>query len=465
MRVRGISINGRLTDMGKSHVSYDDAKPFLSENSQHNSWILNFGSGNLNNNNKYNSNYVRPCTASIDFRIFQDSMFEAYEDCLIGKRSSPQALEYIPSASVDVCRLAWEVYNFSYEPATSTCFMVTFPKLREVFAANFRDRIIHHWICLRLNPLFEKRNEALGNVSHACRKGYGTISAIKQVEAGIENVSHNMQKEAWIYKGDIVGFFMNINKQKMFEVLKELIEKKYFASDKSILLFLVKVTVFHSPEKNCFIKSPFELWKKIKPDKSLFYNGEGIGEPIGNLTTQLFAGYYMSFLDEFVERLFERKNYSYTRSVDDFVIVCDDRAFLKQAIKLIMNFTHNELKVECHRDNVYFQPASHGVKFLGQIIKYKRRYTINRTVGRMTNRVKQCLLECENGSMTLLRAEHWAMVLNSYFGFLVQSNSWRIRKKVMAMLTPSFYQYYYIVNSRTVRIKNKYKHESNRLCY
>lgn len=96
MRVRGISINGRLTDMGKSHVSYDDAKPFLSENSQHNSWILNFGSGNLNNNNKYNSNYVRPCTASIDFRIFQDSMFEAYEDCLIGKRSSPQALEYIP---------------------------------------------------------------------------------------------------------------------------------------------------------------------------------------------------------------------------------------------------------------------------------------------------------------------------------------------------------------------------------
>ena len=54
MRVRGISINGRLTDMGKSHVSYDDAKPFLSENSQHYSWILYFGSGNLGNDSKYN---------------------------------------------------------------------------------------------------------------------------------------------------------------------------------------------------------------------------------------------------------------------------------------------------------------------------------------------------------------------------------------------------------------------------
>lgn len=464
MRVRGISINGRLTDMGKAHVSYDDAKPFLSESGQHNSWILNFGNGNLNNNNKYNSNYVRPCTASIDFRTFQEGMFEAYENCLVGKRSSPQALEYMPSASVDVCRLAWEAYTFAYKPATSTCFMVTFPKLREVFAANFRDRIIHHWICMRLNPLFEERNIRLGNVSHACRKGFGTTSAIRQVEEGMERVSQNMQRQAWIYKGDIVGFFMHIDKQKMFDMLEKLINEKYGGIDKEHLLYLTKITVFHSPEKDCYIKSPFEMWKKINPDKSLFYNGDGIGEPIGNLTTQLFAGYYMSFLDEFVEKLFDGKNYSYTRSVDDFVIICDDRLFLKQAIREIMQFTHDELKVECHRDKIYFQPVSHGVKFLGQIIKHGRRYTINRTIGRMTDRVNECLHECKSGSITLLRAEHWATVLNSYFGFLVQTNSWRIRKRIMAMLTHDFYRYFYIENSRKVKIKTRYRDENIRLC-
>ena len=63
MRVRGTSINGRLTDMRKTHVSYDDAKPFLSENSANNSWNLNFGNGSLYSNSKYNSYYVRPCTA------------------------------------------------------------------------------------------------------------------------------------------------------------------------------------------------------------------------------------------------------------------------------------------------------------------------------------------------------------------------------------------------------------------
>lgn len=464
MRVRGISINGRLTGMGKTHVSYDDAKPFLSESNANNSWNLNFGNGNLNNNNKYNSCYVRPCTASVDFRTFRDSMYKAYENCLKGKTCSVQALEYMPSASVDVEWLAEEVYHFNYKPSTSACFMVTFPKLREVFAAAFRDRIIHHWICIRLLPSFEERCHELGDVSHACRKGYGTKTAVQQVSDGIERVTRHMQKKAWIYKGDIVGFFMHICKHRMWDMLKELIEDKYHGMDKDYLLYLTEVTVFHSPEKDCYIKSPYHLWKDIPADKSLFYNGDGIGEPIGNLTTQLFAGYYMSFLDEFIVKLFEGKNYSYTRSVDDFVIVCDDRAFLKSSIRAIAKFTHDRLGLECHSDKIYFQPASHGVKFLGQIIRYKRRYIINRTVGRMINRTKECIKECEAGTMTLMRAEHWATVFNSYFGFLVQTNSWKIRKEIMGMLTHDFYRYFYVVNSRKVKVKNRYKNESIRLC-
>ena len=88
MRVRGTSINGRLTGMRKTHVSYDDAKPFLSESNAGYSWYLNFGNGNLYNGYKYNSCCVRPCTASVDFRTFRDSMYKAYENCLKGKTCS-----------------------------------------------------------------------------------------------------------------------------------------------------------------------------------------------------------------------------------------------------------------------------------------------------------------------------------------------------------------------------------------
>ena len=460
MRVCVNSVNGWLTGLGMTtHASYDVAKPYTSENNAWNSWNVNFNSGNVNNwNNKYNDNYVRPCTEYAEFGYLLMSVFEAYEDCLKGKRSSTQALEYMPLATEDIPKLAYEIWARVYTPSPSTCFMVTFPKLREVFAAAFRDRIVHHWICTRLLPLFEDRCHELGDVSHACRKGYGTKTAVAQVQEGMIRVSDHLQKEAWIYKGDIVGFFMNINKTILWNMLEDLIKRKYTGEDADILLYLVRITVFHHPEKCCTIQSPIEMWQYIRKDKSLFYIDDDLGEPIGNLTTQLFAGYYNSFLDEFVEELFKGKNYSYTRSADDFVIICDDRIFLRHAIRQIADFTSAQLGIECHKDKIYFQPVSHGVKFLGMYVYAYRKYTINRTIGRFIDRVNLCLSECKNG-MTEIRAEYWCQVFNSYFGFLTQGNEYRKRTEIFNMLNHAWYVYFNITNRRKVTTKKKYRYD------
>lgn len=460
MRVCVNSVNGWLTGMGATaHASYDVAKPYTSENNAWNSWNVNFDSGNVNNwNNKYNDNYVRPCTEYTEFYYLLMSVFEAYEDCLKGKRSSSQALEYMPMAAEDLPKLAYEIWARVYTPSPSTCFMVTFPKLREVFAAALRDRVIHHWICIRLLPLFEERCYELGNVSHACRKGYGTKTAIAQVQEGMIRVSDHLQKEAWIYKGDIVGFFMNISKTILWDMLEDLIKRKYVGEDMDTLLYLVKVIVFHHPEKCCTIQSPIEMWQYISKDKSLFYIDDDLGMPIGNLTTQLFAGYYNSFLDEFVEELFRGKNYSYTRSVDDFVIICDDRVFLRHAIRQIADFTSAQLGLECHKDKIYFQPVSHGVKFLGMYVYAYRKYTINRTIGRFIDRVNLCISECKAG-MTEIRAEYWSHVFNSYFGFLVQGNGYRKRTEIFKMLPHAWYIYFNLTNRRKVTIKRRYRYD------
>lgn len=460
MRVCVNSVNGWLTGLGTTtHASYDVAKPYTSENNAWNSWNVNFDSGNVNNwNNKYNDNYVRPCTEYAEFNYLLMSVFEAYEDCLKGKRSSTQTLEYMPLAAEDIPKLAYEIWARVYTPSPSTCFMVTFPKLREVFAAAFRDRIVHHWICTRLLPLFEDRCHELGDVSHACRKGYGTKTAVAQVQEGMIRVSDHLQKEAWIYKGDIVGFFMNINKTILWHMLEDLIKRKYAGEDADILLYLVRITVFHHPEKCCTIQSPMEMWQYIRKDKSLFYIDDDLGEPIGNLTTQLFAGYYNSFLDEFVEDLFRGKNYSYARSVDDFVIICDNRIFLRHAIRQIADFTSAQLGIECHKDKIYFQPVSHGVRFLGMYVYPYRKYTINRTIGRFIDKVNICIAECEHG-MTEIRAEYWSQVFNSYFGFLVQGNEYRKRTEIFKMLPHSWYVYFNITNRRKVTIKRKYRYD------
>ena len=134
------------------------------ENNVRNAWNLNFSTGNCWNNNKYNRNRVRAVTACDDsyFNWLLESVRDAYFDCLRHKRTSKQAVEYMAGADVDIPILARELYDRTYEIGTSTCFIVKYPKCREVFAASFRDRIIHHWICLRLNPLFEHQHHYRG---------------------------------------------------------------------------------------------------------------------------------------------------------------------------------------------------------------------------------------------------------------------------------------------------------------
>ena len=113
-RVPHNPLNGRFTTVGHAvRRSYDDAKPHEHSNywssteyNTANAWNVNFGSVNVNNNNKYNTNnVVRPVAAldglSHDFPLFYLTVIEAYHDCMRGKRSSPQALEYMKIAQED----------------------------------------------------------------------------------------------------------------------------------------------------------------------------------------------------------------------------------------------------------------------------------------------------------------------------------------------------------------------------
>ena len=184
-----ILLNGRHTFERKeiTPASYEDAMPQQSanywastENSRNNAWNVNSNDGNTNGNNKYNSQSVRAAVAYGGFKEAIKAVYEAYLDCKRGKMSSPYTIAYIEIAVDDLPRLAYEIYTAIYKPTVSICFLVKYPKLREVFAADFRDRIVHHWIIIRLEPLFERRFQQMGNISFNCRKGFGTLAAVKE---------------------------------------------------------------------------------------------------------------------------------------------------------------------------------------------------------------------------------------------------------------------------------------------
>lgn len=467
-RVLGrILLNGRHTCERKeiTPASYEDAIPQQSanywastENSRNNAWNVNTNDGNTNGNNKYNSQSVRAAVAYGRFKEAIKAVYEAYLDCKRGKMSSPYTIAYIEIAVDDLPRLAYEIYTEIYKPTVSICFLVKYPKLREVFAADFRDRIVHHWIIIRLEPLFERRFQQMGNISFNCRKGFGTLAAVKAAEKGMREVSNNYTKKAWVFKGDLVSFFMSIRRDLLWYLLERLIRRHYDGGDKEVLLRTVKTVVYHHPEDDCIINGKPDEWRNLPKNKSMFTIDRNLGGPIGNHTTQQFANFYLSILfDTWLLFLMRGANFKIIRFVDDFLIICDDKRKIIEAVpKLVMAVSHYGLHI--HKNKRYLQPVSHGVLFVGGYIKPRRTYVSSRTIGRFQERVFGFRKHLdENKNLTYYDLERIEQVINSYLGFCVHHKSYMIRKECIVGLGDNFWKYFYVRGHyESIRIRPKY---------
>lgn len=456
-----LSLNGRVTAQDvvrkrAAHASSLDAS---------NAWNLHGGNGQVNNNNnKNNSRAVRAVVALGDEE--KEGWVDAYFDCLKRKLRAKQCGEYRTDFEEDLWRLIGEVHDRTYQPSEAFCFIVTRPRTREIFAAAFRDRIAQHWITLRLEPLLERRFRSQGDVSFNCRKGYGSMRAVQTAKEHIERVSERYTRDAWIGKIDISGFFMSIDKDIMLSKLLPFIRENYQGDDLDTFLWLTEVTIRHQPQLYCERRSPLWMWNDLPDNKSLFTMPEGKGMAIGNITSQLLANFYLSFFDEFVIEECSYSKAGYVRFVDDALIIANDKQFIIDLRAKSAQWLKKHLKLTLHKDKFYLQPATHGVKFVGCVIKPGRIYTANRTLGNMTKRVKQtngiCRDIVENGpkveNLKLLRRH--VCSLNSYMGFCVHNFTFNCRRKMFSDV-PYFWKCCNIQRRfSVVKVKKKYSYES-----
>ena len=151
-------------------------------------------------------------------------LFEAYFKCRSNKRNTLNALAFEVDYEANLLKLCAEINNGTYQPGQSIAFIVNKPVKREIFAADFRDRVVHHLIVGKLNPLFEK---AFIYDSYACRTGKGTHLGIQRVDRFIRECSHNYTTDCYVLKLDIKGFFMHINKAVLFAELQAFIQQQY----------------------------------------------------------------------------------------------------------------------------------------------------------------------------------------------------------------------------------------------
>ena len=405
---------------------------------------------------------VRPVVAYDIPDDFLSLVFAAFEDCCRHKRTSKACIDYCEIAAEDLPVLAYELYTGTYEPGVSTCFLVKYPKYREVFAACFRDRIVHHFLYLLLNPLFEARFVAQGNVSFNCRKGFGTLAAQRAAFDAIRQATDNYRVKAWVYRGDLVSFFMSIDKRILWAKMEPFVRETYKGKYMDILLNITRIVVFHCPEKLCVFNTDTAEWAKhVEKHKSLFGNDDYHGMPIGNLTTQIFANFLLSYFDDYVIAWMQSHDLPvyYTRFVDDFVIVCRAKHLLSQMIKDLRLYLQADLQIRLHADKFHFQPASHGMMFVGAYLKNHRMYLSNRTFARFEERVHGFNAMLENKqTITYADIRRIEQVINSYLGFCKDKRTYARRRQLLLKFGLTFYQYLYIDGHyERVKIKPKAK--------
>jgi hypothetical protein len=321
----------------------------------------------------------------------------AYLDCRRTKRNSDSALAFEARLEANLVDLHDRLADGSYRPGRSICFVVQQPRVREVWAATFGDRVVHHLLYNRIAPRFIARFTA---DSCACIPGRGTLYAARRLEHQVRSVTANWTRPAHYLKCDLANFFVSINKRVLLEQLARHVTEPWW-------LRLAETVLMHDPRADVEMRGRAELLQRVPPHKSLFNAPAHKGLPIGNLSSQFFANVLLNDLDQRVKHRLRAPHF--VRYVDDCVLVHESPAWLNAALADISAWLPAQLDLQLNPRKTILQPVARGIDFVGHVLKPHWRRTRPGTVARAGDRMHR------------MPADDVHQSANSYFGLFRQA--------------------------------------------
>jgi RNA-directed DNA polymerase len=266
-------------------------------------------------------------------------------------------------------------------------FTIHDPKERTICAASFRERVLHHALMNVCEPVLER---AAIFDSYACRKGMGAQAAVRRAAA-------YARQHGWFLKMDIRKYFDSIDQG----VLRGLLRRKF--KDAGVL----------------------DLFDRILAS---YETAPGCGLPIGNLTSQHFANFYLAPLDRFLKEHLQRR--CYVRYMDDFVVWGETAAEMRAVWVEVEVFLRTELKLDL-KPNVVLSRTERGMDFLGYRIFPDDLRLARRSKRRFVRKFRAYEREHEEGVWTELELQQRIIAL---IAFTLPSRSRGFRRNVMQRL-------------------------------
>lgn len=290
-----------------------------------------------------------------------DNVLDAAKKAAKGKREQMPVLLFYDRLEDHLWQIISDLRNKTWQPGPYTTFSIYSPKPRMISAAPFRDRVVHHALIAVVGPLLER---TFIDETWANRAGKGTHKAIRKYQ-------EYLRRFRFVMKCDIRKFFPSIDHL----ILESLLRKNISCPE---TLWLIDAIIDNSNVQ--------EEHVHYFPGDDLFTPFERRrGLPIGNLTSQFFANYYLNFLDHYVKEVLRCKGY--LRYVDDFVLFSDSKAALWEWKKAIGEYLQGfRLLLNPKRTEVY--PAIEGKCFLGQRVFRSHRLLPSANVRKAKRRIR-----------------------------------------------------------------------------
>ena len=267
---------------------------------------------------------MKRCGNTLPEIVFCENLKKAFYRAQKVKRFKKSTILYKINLEHNLMRLRENLLSGNIAVGNYHFFTIHDPKKRTICAAPFEERVLHHALINILEPIFEK---LFIFDSYACRKNKGTHKALHRAY-------YYTKKNTYFLKLDIRKYFDSISHARLANKLSVKIK------DKRVLNILGKIIASYETIP-------------------------GRGVPIGNLTSQYFANYYLSSVDRFIKE--KLKIAGYVRYMDDMVVWCRDKKVMKIYREQIVTFIRTELDLEVKP--AYENTCAAGVPFLGFLIK------------------------------------------------------------------------------------------------
>ncbi len=278
----------------------------------------------------------------------------AYLKALKGKRFSNAALIFDLKTDENLYRIKNSLEKNTYKIGNYRQFKIYDPKERIITAASFEDRIVHHSIMNILEPVFERQ---FVFHTYACRKQKGTHKAVQYVFKKSKSCKYFL-------KLDVKKYFDSISHRKLKDLLLRIIK------DKQCLSLLFSIIDSYNVSDCC-------------------------GLPIGNLTSQFFANYYLSPLDHFVLEKLNPKGY--VRYMDDIIVFSDSKGELKNIYKEMQNFI---APFSLNFKQPVINSCKNGVPFLGFSVSDSGILLLNKNRKRKIKKINRLVYDFNQGLIT-----------------------------------------------------------------